>query len=251
MPRLRIIPTILVKRSMAVKGKEFDNWRVVGTAQAVAALHGSRKVDELVVLDVSASEEQRVMSPGLVNALASRLTIPFSVGGGISSVAQAHSLFEAGADKILVGKSWRLKPELVTELSYEFGSQSICCTIDAVSPYDRVDGPWRALQGRDLRIEEAGKMLQDLGAGELLLNNIALDGTMKGIDIQGISNLVSEVNIPVIAASGANEESFSKAFDSGASAVAAGALFQFTKAAPSSIRNALLQKGYDVRQKVV
>lgn len=251
MPRLRIIPTILLRGSTAVKGQGFDNWRVVGTAQAVATLHGSRKVDELVILDVGASSDGRLISPRLINSLASRLSIPFAVGGGIGSVADAAKLFEAGADKIIIGNAWRSNSELISQLSNTFGSQSVCCTIDSISPDQRVDSTWKKMFGENLKIQKAGQRLQDFGAGEILFNTVSLDGKMLGMDYEGIHALAEAVDIPIIASSGANKESFALAYDAGASAVGAGALFQFTEVAPSTIRNELAAAGYDVRQKIV
>lgn len=252
MAKLRIMPATLVSSSRAVKGQRFANWRTIGTAKAVTSVQAKRDVDEYVVLDCDASRESRTIDSKLVSSLSENLRIPFAVGGGVRSVDDAADLFASGADKIVVGAACRENPSLILELVGHFGSQSICCAIDAISDESPVDRIYLEDFGQEIRIEELAKRFEDLGAGEIMLSNVSRDGTMTGISVRNIEAVAKALSIPLVAGSGvAGFECFQAAFDAGASGVFAGALFQFTEQTPDLIRQELESRGYPVRQKMV
>ena len=128
--KTRVIPTILTDGLTVVKGNKFDNWRTVGNAQATALLYASRDVDELLFLDVTARDRETVIELNLLNHFSSVLDIPFSVGGGISSLEEAKSCFRNGAEKIVLGTSAISNPKLITEIADVFGSQAVIVAMD-------------------------------------------------------------------------------------------------------------------------
>ena len=251
MPSLRIIPCVLGKSATAVKGQQFDNWRVVGTAQATSLVQARREADEFVFLDVEAGLRGTHVSPNLANALAKGLRIPFCVGGGISTVEEASQLFSSGADKILIGTAARSEPVLIDRLAEHFGSQSIVCSVDTLSPLRLIDRLELSVNGREVGVGEMVKRLQDRGVGEILLTNVERDGTMQGLNVEALEEVVRVAEVPIVAGSGvAGTDCFRRAFDAGASGVFAGALFQFTPHTPETIRSELRELGYEVRQKI-
>ena len=252
MAKLRIMPATLVSSSRAVKGQRFENWRTIGTAKTVTSVQARRDVDEFVVLDCDASRESRTIDPNLVSSLSENLRIPFAVGGGIRNVDDAADLFTAGADKLIFGLACRENLNLIPELVAHFGSQSICCSIDAISDDYPIDRIYLEKFGEEIRIQEVAKRLEDLGAGEIILSNVSRDGTMTGISARNVEVVAKVLSVPLVAGSGvAGVECFQAAFDAGASGVFAGALFQFTEQTPDLIRHELESRGYAVRQKIV
>lgn len=207
----RIIPTILSKGGHLVKGEGFSADRIVGNALQAARIHAMRSVDELVILDVG----DRAPDYELVHLLTHKCFTPVTVGGGIKKIEQVQQLLNAGADKVCIPS---LRKNLITEVSDTYGKQCVMASIDINCDFDD------ALEAID--VEEAG-------AGEILLQSIPRDGTMKGYDLQSIANVSSSVSVPVVASGGCSGyEDMANAICCGASAVAAGALFQFTEATP-------------------
>lgn len=191
------------------------------------------------------------MSTELTRALAQGLRIPFAVGGGVSTIEAASELFASGADKVIVGRAARTNPELLRELVDVFGSQSIVASVDSLSPTRRLDRCELQFRGREVGIQTSIQFLQDQGVGEIILTNCELDGTMAGIDIEGIRMATDVAKVPLVVGSGVSGiNCFSRSFDEGASGVFAGALFQFTSSTPDTIRAELRDAGYHVRQKI-
>jgi cyclase len=247
MSKVRIIPTLLTDNLTIVKGEEFNNWRSVGSASAAANLFSMRDVDELSLLDVTASKENRCISESLISIFAEVLQVPFSVGGGINTLELARKCLKAGAEKVVIGKSIVQSPKLVNQIANEFGTQAVIAAVDVVSFHEgtiRVNE--KELKQIDLEI-----MLEELceaGVGEILIQSVSHDGKMKGMNTPLISMASSLCDVPVIASSGAGSIShFAAAIDAGASAVAAGAIFQFTQNTPRSIRQGLIELGYNLR----
>jgi len=246
--KIRVIPTILTDGLTVVKGDKFDNWRTVGNAQATAMLYASRDVDELLFLDVTARDRETVIELSLLNHFSSVLDVPFSVGGGLNSLEEAKSCFRNGAEKIVLGTSAILNPQLITEIADVFGSQAVIVAIDfetAISDQVMINSG-KAKSNIDAMafIEN----LENLGAGEILLQSCEKDGTMTGFDLDRIRSVSRLTKLPVIAGSGGgSEDDFVNAVNAGASAVSAGAVFQFTQITPSGVRAKLNENGIHTR----
>ena len=233
-----------------MKGESFNSWRTVGSDVAAAKVFDRRDVDELVLLDVSARSQQRVVDPFLVSAIADFLRVPFAVGGGINGLKEIESLLSAGADKVILGSSSVENPKLVTDAANSFGSQAVVCSVDFLK---RGDGYLIAIESGRKQIElhpvELAKRCEELGAGEILLQNVSMDGSMKGVDTYIVKQVSESVDLPVIASGGVSDAAdFASLLASGASSVAAGAIFQFTQTTPRDVRKYLGENGYPVRR---
>jgi cyclase len=246
--KFRIIPTILTDGLTVVKGEKFDNWRTVGSTEAIARLFGSRDVDELMFLDVTARSRDSIIDLNLLKHFSDVLDIPFSVGGGINTLEEAKLCFRYGAEKVVLGTAAVAKPNLITDISNIFGNQAVIVAVDFVSDSTN---EIRIKSGKEKcsldGLEFIGS-LERLGAGEVLIQSIERDGTLVGLDLQRIINVAKTTNLPLIASGGAaTTENFYEAVQSGASAVAAGALFQFTQLTPTQVRKQLFDLGVKVR----
>ena len=247
--KVRIIPTILTDGFTVVKGEKFNNWRTVGSAEATARLYAVRDVDELMFLDVTARSRSTTLDLSLLRHFTDLLDIPFSVGGGINNIEDAKACFRGGAEKIVLGTSAVEKPNLITEIAETFGSQAVVVSID----FEKVHSDVICVNSGTLRSGinafDFIQSLEDLGAGELLLQSIERDGSLKGLDCERIKKVSSITNLPIIASSGVNsEENFLQAVLHGASAVAGGSMFQFTESTPRKIRDFLGRNGIPVRK---
>jgi cyclase len=227
MPAKRVIPCLDVKNGRVVKGVQFKELRDLGHPVDLARRYDAEGADELVFLDISASQEARNTREAWVREVARELNIPFTVGGGVSSVEDAKRLLRAGADKVAVNTAAALRPALVTELADAFGRQ---CVVAAVDVKRDADLGWRVfLKGGTEATERSAlpwlQELCDLGAGEILLTSMDRDGTGGGFDIQLLER-ASELPIPLIASGGAGLEiHFLEALEHGADAVLAATLF--------------------------
>lgn len=248
MSKIRIIPTLLTDGSTIVKGEEFNNWRSVGNTQSTARLYSYRDVDELMLLDVMATKQNRILSIRTIEEYAEVLSIPFSVGGGITSVEDARKILRAGAEKIVIGTAAIENPNLIESLSFEFGNQAIIVALDIVKndPFT-----FSIRSGSTLIQREINKLIAEfntIGVGEILVQSILNDGKMNGMNFAAIKKISSMTDLPIIASSGAGcNEDFFEAINNGASAVAAGAIFQFTEVTPKSVRDFLSSKNVKVR----
>lgn len=248
---VRIIPTILCRGRQQVKGMKFNSWRSVGLAAQAVRVHQKRGVDEVVLLDVRATPEGRGPDLGLVEELAEEMFAPMAVGGGVKNVNDVRRLLQAGADKVVIGTAaWTTN--VVREAAEFFGSQAIVAAIDVK------DGDVRVECNRSTACTAGSdavppviyaKQLAQRGAGEILLTSIDREGTMEGYDLDLIREVSHAVDVPVIAHGGCKSyEDMVDAIYAGASAVAAGALFQFTDATPRGAAKALAEYGIEVRQ---
>lgn len=236
-PMRRIIPTILLRGPTAVKGRGFAADRPIGPAAVIARLHEARGVDELVLLDVDATRQGRGPDLAAIRGVAELLFTPFAAGGGVRSVDDARALLDCGADKVVVGSA--KAAHLVPALAARLGGQSVVVTLDhRGEPLDDV-----ALHAIEL---------ESLGAGEILLQSVARDGTMTGYDLDLIDRVCEAVRIPVVASGGAGSYAdMALALEAGASAVAAGAMFAFTEATPAGAATYLAARGWRVRTPVL
>jgi imidazole glycerol-phosphate synthase subunit HisF len=251
MLKVRIIPTLLWKNIGLVKGTGFDSWRRVGTVMPAIKVYNTRDVDELILLDISATSEKRDLDYDAIEEYSSECFVPLTIGGGIHDLEQVRRLLFAGADKVVINSAAYSRPELITEASQRFGSQCIVASIDA----RRIDGGgyqcYSHLGTRPTGQEPKAwaKELEERGAGEILITSIERDGTMEGYDIDLIRQVTGNVNIPVIASGGAgNYKDMYEALESGmSSAVAAASIFHFTEQTPMEAKHFLSSKGLPVR----
>jgi len=228
----RIIPTILVRGKTAYKGERFVSTRSIGSALAIAQVHARRGVDELCILDISATEEGRGPDLDLVRELSDSCYIPITVGGGVKSLKDIDDLLRAGADRVCICSGRGVIPEA----SQHFGRQAIVYSLDCLE----TDLPEDAAA--------AARNFEVLGAGEILLQSVARDGTMQGYDLDLIREVSAAVSIPVIASGGCRDYAdMLAAFKAGADACAAGALFAFTDATPKGAARYLQKQGMEVR----
>lgn len=245
----RIIPCLDVKDGKVVKGTNFINLRDVGSAVELAERYYYEGADELVFLDITASIEKRKTLTKLVKEVASIIRIPFTVGGGISSIEDISDVLNNGADKISLNTAAVKNPDLISEAAKTFGSQAVVVAIDVKKISDNykvfING---GKQETDLEGFSWCKNVSQLGAGEILLTSMDKDGTKSGYDVEFISNLVKLVNIPVIASGGAgNKNHFLDAFNAGADACLAASLFHYQELKISELKSFLSQKGVNVR----
>ena len=247
--KIRIIPTILTDGLTVVKGEKFDNWRTVGSAEATARLYASRDVDELLFLDVKARTRNSMIDKTLLTHFSNVLDVPFSVGGGINTLEDAKFCFRFGAEKVVLGTAAIMSPKLITEIADVFGNQAVIVSIDFendVSDRIRIESGTAETEVQSLEFIES---LAALGAGEVLLQSVQRDGTLSSMDFARILQVSALTKLPVIASGGASSfEDFHRAVLSGASAVAAGALFQFTQITPTQVRSHLSQRQVSVRK---
>ena len=247
--KIRVIPSILTNGVSQVKGEKFNNWRTVGTVMQAVRVHSARDVDEIVLLDVTATQEDRLISPGLVDNVSRDLRVPLTVGGGIRSVDDVAELLGAGADKVVVGTGAMEKEGLIQELASRFGSQAIVVAIDAVNDGSNAIAIRSGTVPVSYSPSEYAANMARQGAGELLVQNVLRDGTQVGMNHGLVSAVCAEVSLPVLASSGlSSPEDAVGAVKSGASAVVAGAILQFTQVTPRNIREAISQAGFDVRR---
>jgi len=227
----RIIPCLLLKGKGLVKGVKFKDHTYVGDPINAIKIFNEKEVDELIFLDITATEENRTPPLNLVQTIADQCLMPFAVGGGITTLKQARQIFSRGAEKVCVNTGLIEQPQVITEISNTFGSQALVAVID----YRK---NWRGRYDTYIRCgsksvgmhptELAGEMVS-LGAGEILLNAIDRDGTQSGYDIEMIRQVSDAVTVPVIASGGASgKEDIAAALKDGhAAATAAGSLFVF------------------------
>jgi cyclase len=227
----RIIPCLDIKDGRTVKGVNFENIRDAGDPVELGALYAKEGADELVFLDITATVEKRKTLRALVNRIAHHINIPFTVGGGISSVDDVSILLQNGADKISVNSSAFKRPGLINELAKEFGSQ---CVVLAIDTKQEADGEWYVyLNGGRLktatRCFDWAKQAVDAGAGEILLTSMNHDGTKKGFAIEITRLLSRSLPIPVIASGGGGSmPHFKTVFEEGeADAALAASIFHF------------------------
>lgn len=246
----RIIPCLDIKDGRAVKGINFLNLRDAGDPVELAATYAQQGADELVFLDISATQEQRKTFAGLVKEIARYVNIPFTVGGGITNSIDVAILLEAGADKVSINSAAVKKPDLINELTQDFGSQCIVLAIDARKQINQ----WivHTHGGRELsdkKLFSWAKEAQERGVGEILFTSMDHDGTKNGFAIDPLSKLHELLTIPVIASGGAgNPGHFMDAFILGkADAALAASVFHYGEIEIPKLKEFLSKKGIAVR----
>jgi cyclase len=247
----RIIPCLDIRDGRTVKGVNFENIRDAGDPVELGAFYASQGADELVFLDITATNEKRKTLSELVNRISHHINIPFTVGGGISSVEDVNILLQNGADKISVNTSAFKRPELIKELSKEFGSQ---CVVLAIDTKLEADGEWYVyLNGgrvkTNTKCRDWAKQAVDLGAGEILLTSMNHDGTKQGFALEITGQLVKDLPVPIIASGGVGSmEHFEDVFNiAKADAALAASIFHFKEIAIPELKQFLKEKGIEIR----
>jgi cyclase len=246
----RIIPCLDIKDGRTVKGTNFTSLRDAGDAIELAKIYSEQGADELVFLDITATNEKRRTLSELVRQVAAEINIPFTVGGGINSIEDIEVLLDSGADKVSINTSAVKNPKLLEEAARNFGSQCIVLAIDA----KLVENEWFVfLNGGRIATElnalDWAKQGARSGAGEILLTSMNADGTKKGFEI-GLTKMISEaVNVPVIASGGAGtEQHFVKVFTKGkADAALAASIFHFGEIEIPHLKKYLKEQEISVR----
>lgn len=246
----RIVPCLDIKNGRTVKGVNFVDLRDAGDPVELAKKYAETGADELVFLDISATEERRRTLVNLVRDVAAQVNIPFTVGGGISSVEDVDILLQNGADKVSINSSAVKRPKLVNELSQKFGSQCVVVAIDA----KQIDGEWivHLVGGKvptELNLFDWAKEVEERGAGEILFTSMNNDGTKDGFANEALARLSEELNIPIIASGGAgNMQHFTDTFKDGkADAALAASVFHFQEIEIPDLKQELKKQGIPVR----
>ncbi len=246
----RIIPCLDIKNGRTVKGVNFVDLRDAGDPVVLAKQYADLGADELVFLDISATLEGRKTMHNMVLRVAEQVNIPFTVGGGISSVEDVDDLLHCGADKVSINSSAVKRPELINELSSKFGSQCVVVAIDA----KQVDGEWIVhLAGgtvsTDIKLFDWAKEVEQRGAGEILFTSMNHDGTKNGFANEALATLSGLVNIPIIASGGAGTmQHFADTFINGkADAALAASVFHFGEIPILELKEELKKQGVNVR----
>lgn len=246
----RIIPCLDIKNGRTVKGINFVDLRDAGDPVELAEIYASKGADELVFLDISATEERRKTLAELVYHVGEKVNIPFTVGGGISSIEDVDVLLHNGADKVSINSSAVKNPQLINDLVAKFGSQCIVVAIDA----KQIEGKWKVhLVGGKVPTEidlfEWASEVEQRGAGEILFTSMDHDGTKDGFANEALAKLSTTLNIPIIASGGAgNMQHFVDTFSSGkADAALAASVFHFKEMEIKDLKKTLRKNGIAVR----
>lgn len=246
----RIIPCLDIKNGRTVKGVNFVDLKDAGDPVELAKKYAETGADELVFLDISATEERRSTLIDLVRKVAAAINIPFTVGGGISSVADVDVLLRNGADKISINSSAVKTPDLINEIAAKYGSQCVVVAIDA----KQIDGDWivHLVGGKvptDLNLFDWAKEVEQRGAGEILFTSMNNDGTKNGFANEALAKLSEIVNIPIIASGGAGTmEHFADTFINGkADATLAASVFHYQEIEIQELKQFLKNQNISIR----
>ncbi len=246
----RIIPCLDVKDGRTVKGTNFVNLRDAGEAVELAKIYSEQGADELVFLDITATNEKRKTLAELVKKVAAEINVPFTVGGGINTIEDIEILLNSGADKVSINTSAVKNPQILSEAAKNFGSQCVVLAIDA----KRIENGWKVFLngGRietDLDAIEWAKRGVSSGAGEILLTSMDADGTKNGFEIELTRTVSESVNVPVIASGGAGAlEHFTEVFEKGkADAALAASIFHFREIEIPALKSYLRKQNIEVR----
>ena len=239
----RILTTLLVSNGQLVKGKRFKNDRRIGSVQQAVNVFQKREIDEMIIVDINASRENRLIDYEMVDRLSKDCYMPLGFGGGVKTLDDVRLLLEHGADKIVIGSN--VSKELLNVASKNMGSQSVCCSVDYIgnSVFNCNCNSISTMDTLDYC-----SFIEAEGCGEIMLQSIERDGTMQGYDIPMIEKVCKRVNIPVVASSGAGSyDDFYNAYNCGCSGCSSGAMYAFTEMTPKGAKEYLKSKGVNVR----
>ncbi len=229
MLKTRIIPVLLIKNRGLYKGIKFQNHKYVGDPINTVKIFNDKEVDEIVILDIETSKLNKEIDFDYIKDVVSEAFMPLAYGGGIKSYEEAKKLINLGVEKIVLNTYAVLNFDLVRKLADKFGSQSVVFSLDVkTTEHGRKVFIKSGTQETLYDPVELAKIMEELGVGEIILNNIDRDGTLTGYDLELIKTVSKELKIPLVAAGGAKElEDFKRAKEAGAHACAAGAMFVF------------------------
>lgn len=246
----RIIPCLDIKNGRTVKGINFENLRDAGDPVELAAIYAEQGADELVFLDISATDEKRKTLVALVERIAAKINIPFTVGGGVSAAADVYALLQSGADKVSVNSAAVRNPALLSQIADRFGSQCLVLAIDA----KQTTTGWKVFVNggkieTELELFSWAKEGEQRGAGEILFTSMDNDGTKNGFSNVALAQLSDTVNIPIIASGGAGAmQHFVDTFTTGkADAALAASIFHFGEIPIPQLKNYLSQNNINIR----
>ncbi len=250
MLKKRIIPKFLIRGGRLVKCRRFfEDQREAGNPVSTAKVYDSYGIDELIFVDIDATPAGRVVTGSIIDRVSEEVFIPFTVGGGITTLADVEALLKAGADKVSINSAAVADPGFVTAAASRFGDQCIVASIDyrdedgAKKVYSRCGGDATGIDAIDWALR-----MQDAHAGEILMTSIDRDGMMTGYDLDMIAALADKLDVPLIASSGAGSLADCKAaLDAGASAITISSMFIFTDHSPIKVRTYLSTNGVPVR----
>lgn len=250
MLKKRIIPCLDIKDGRVVKGVQFLELKDAGNPVELASFYSKNGADELVFLDISATLEKRKTLAEMVTQLSKEINIPFTVGGGIQSVDDARLLLQSGADKVSINSAAVLNPDLITQISDAFGSQSLVVAIDI----KKLDNEWYVFikggtESTGILAIDWAKKVEELGAGELLITSMNNDGSKDGFALEITNEISKVVSIPVIASGGAgNSQHFIDLFTkTEVSAGLAASIFHFNEVPISELKNVLKTQNIPIR----
>lgn len=250
MLKKRIIPCLDIKNGRTVKGINFVELRDAGDPVELACRYEEEGADELVFLDISATDERRATLLPLVERIAHEVSIPFTVGGGISSVSDVSKILQAGADKVTINSAAVYRPELISELSKEFGSQCVVVSLDS----KKMDDDWFIFThgGKQITKKQTldwAKEVVERGAGELLLTSMDRDGTKIGFDLPITKKVCDLVSVPVVASGGAGTKAhFKEVFEkTSATGGLAASIFHFGEIPIPKLKDYLKQQNIPIR----
>jgi imidazole glycerol-phosphate synthase subunit HisF len=232
MKRIRVIPTLLIQNGGLVKSIKFKDHKYVGDPINAVKIFNEKEVDEIVILDISATDERKAPDISTIKEIASEAFMPLGYGGGITKLEEIKALITAGVEKVVLNSSAFEDIKLVSDGAKYVGSQSVVVSMDVKT---NIWGKYKVFvrngtKNTNIDPIEYARQMEQAGAGELLLNAIDKDGTFDGYDVELIKSICSAVNIPVVAMGGASKvDDFVKAVQSGASAVSAGSMFVFQR----------------------
>lgn len=250
MLKIRIIPTILYDEFKMVKGINFNSWRTVGNIIQAIRIYKIRQVDELILLDISATNKNKEINLDLIKDISEDSFMPLTFGGGIKNIEQISNIIKNGADKVSINSAATNNLELIYNASRDFGSQCIVVSIDyKIENNQIVIYSNSGTKKTNLNILDYIKNLEEAGAGEILLNSIDKEGTMSGYDIKTIKLITENSGIPIIASGGCGKpkdmlDLVKKAEISG---MAAASIFHFTHNTPNNIKEYLQENAIPVR----
>ncbi len=252
MLKTRIIPCLDVKDGRVVKGTNFINLRDAGDPVEIAKLYNDKGADELCFLDISASQENRTTTYDIVKKTAEKCFMPLTVGGGVRQVSEVEKLLNHGADKVSFNSAAVSSPQLISNAANKFGSQCIVVAIDA--KFSPSKNEWEVFthggtRSTGIRVTEFAKIMEENGAGEILLTSMDQDGVKDGYDIKLLRTITQLVGIPVIASGGAGKvEHFLEAVrDGGASALLAASVFHFNEITIAEVKEFLNRSDVPMR----
>jgi cyclase len=230
--RIRVIPSLLIHKGGLVKSVQFKNYKYVGDPINAVKIFNEKEVDEIALIDIDATKENRPPNFEAIAEIASEAFMPMSYGGGVNSIEHIKRILLSGFEKVIINKALHTNIKLVTEAANLIGSQSVVASMDIKKSFL---GGYKIYTDNgknsiNIKPEQFAKTLENAGVGEILINNIDTDGTYKGYDLELIHKISSNISIPLIAIGGAGSiEDFVKAKQAGASAVGAGSMFVFQR----------------------